>query len=65
MFLIGLIAIAGGIYIIALIILAIATATVLQNPLMNDYVKKSSRGKGAGIEKLGYVAGVLVAILIP
>ena len=31
---------------------------------MSDFVKKDSRGKGAGIEKLGYVIGTILAILL-
>ena len=45
----------------ARIIVALGCQTVLQNPLMNDYVKLDSRGKGAGTEKLGYVIGVAIA----
>ena len=31
---------------------------------MNDYVKMESRGKGAGLEKYGYVLGATVAIYV-
>ena len=49
---------------IAKIVLLIGCQTIFQNPLMSDFVKKDSRGKGAGIEKLGYVIGTILAILL-
>ena len=49
---------------IAKIVLLIGCQTIFQNPLMSDFVKKDSRGKGAGIEKLGYVIGIILAILL-
>ena len=50
-----------GAMIGARVAVAICCQTILQNPLMNDYVKCDSRGRGAGIEKFGYVIGVAVA----
>ena len=31
---------------------------------MNDFVKQDSRGKGAGIEKLGYTIGIVAGIIL-
>ena len=50
--------------IAARIIIAIACQTILQNPLLNDYVKSNSRGKGAAIEKFGYVLGAFLALVL-
>ena len=39
--------------LVARIVVAIALAAIIQNPLVCDFIKKDSRGKGAGIELAG------------
>jgi len=35
------------------IMIAISLTAIIENPLICDFIKKSSRGKGAGIEVAG------------
>lgn len=45
------------------IIVCVLVQAILQNPLLNDYVKRRNRGWASGFQRLGYTIGEIVSFI--
>ena len=52
------------VYTIGRVCTAIFAQAVLQNPLLNDYVKKHKRGCGSALQQLGKEIGEIFAFIL-
>ena len=51
-------------FILSRITSCVLVQAIMQNPLLNDYVKRGNRGMAGAMQKLGFVLGEILAFVI-
>ena len=46
------------------IIVCVLVQAIIQNPLLNDYVKRRNRGWAVGFQRLGYTIGEILSFVL-
>ena len=53
-----------GVIVWSRIIVCVLVQAILQNPLLNDYVKRRNRGWASGLQRLGYTIGEILSFVL-